>query len=125
MSDADATVLAFPKPSRDRDPQYLAWVRGRPCCVCGAAPPSEPHHMVTRGAGGSDCLVVPVCRVCHSSAHSMGLQRFARLHGLWDKMDILRGVYESTEGSGREAEEALSRAESLKRLCVAAEEDRR
>lgn len=50
---------------RARDDAYLAWVRERPCLVCGRAP-CDPHHQAERGHGAmglkpSDYRAVPLC----------------------------------------------------------------
>ena len=62
------------------------YARSRPCCICGAPPPSDPHHVRSRGAGFADYLedgsgnVVPMCRGCHNGPkdHEM-LGRVARV----------------------------------------------
>jgi len=35
---------------RWRSPDYLAWVRQRPCCFC-ALGPCDPHHVIGLGWG--------------------------------------------------------------------------
>jgi 5-methylcytosine-specific restriction endonuclease McrA len=57
--------MRTPKKERLVDKAYLAWIRTRECVVCGAPAPSEPHHVISRGAGGSDHFAIPVCRGCH------------------------------------------------------------
>lgn len=47
---------------------YMRAVKGLPCCICGAAPPSEAHHVIcgrysTRKA--SDFDTIPLCAWCH------------------------------------------------------------
>ena len=61
-------LVAQPRPrARFRCPIYLAYVRARPCCSCGAPGPSDPHHAGPRGVGqtADDCSAVPLCRPCH------------------------------------------------------------
>lgn len=73
-------VPAAPEPKRRgpwRSPEYLAFVRSKPCCVCGRPGPSEAHHHGPRGAKGmgtkcSDVFVCPLDRACHNDWHSMG-----------------------------------------------------
>jgi hypothetical protein len=51
------------------DEHYLAFVRTKDCCRCGAPPPSDPHHLVSRKwreVDRDDALCVPVCRRCHT-----------------------------------------------------------
>ncbi len=57
-----------------RSENYLEHVRVRPCCVCGAPGPSEPHHFGPRGVGQkcSDLRTVPLCSAlngCHDQFH--------------------------------------------------------
>ena len=56
-----------------RDPQYLDFIRSRPCSFCGC-PTTDPHHAIRRlrglseagmGQKGPDYLAIPVCRSCH------------------------------------------------------------
>jgi hypothetical protein len=49
---------------------YADVIRGLPCCVCQAPPPSDPHHVRSRGAGGTKRDLIPVCRTCHTLIHS-------------------------------------------------------
>ncbi len=49
-----------------------ALARRMPCCACQAAPPSDPHHVTSRGAGGTDRDVIALCRNCHRRFHSEG-----------------------------------------------------
>ena len=54
--------VAVPRPrSRFRSPAYLAEVRARPCCNCGAAGPSDPHHAGQHGVGqkADDYTAIP------------------------------------------------------------------
>jgi len=46
------------------------WCREQPCWVCNRPPPSDPHHVVSRGAGGTDEHTVPLCRTCHTLTHA-------------------------------------------------------
>lgn len=57
--------------------------RGLPCCVCQASPPSDPHHVVSRGAGGKDAgNAVPLCRFHHGELHTIGLLTFQEKHSV-------------------------------------------
>ncbi|HHH29077.1 MAG TPA: DUF968 domain-containing protein [Polyangiaceae bacterium] len=57
-----------------RDAKYLEHVRSRPCCICLAAAPSDPHHFGPRGLGQKtdDRRTVPLCRRCHDRWHDHG-----------------------------------------------------
>lgn len=81
---------------RQRDPRikcpaFLAFVRRRPCCVCGAPPPSQAAHirfgnpdLGKRSAGigekPSDRWCTPLCADCHLDApdaqHRVGERNF-------------------------------------------------
>lgn len=49
---------------------HLARVKALPCSVCGAAGPSDAHHIEQ----GQHFTVIPLCRDCHQGA-------FNGLHG--------------------------------------------
>lgn len=73
-------TIGFPKPKRKVDEKLLEHVRAQPCASCGALPPSDPSHLMSRGAGGPDSEynVAPQCRVCHSLWHQLGPRSFVR-----------------------------------------------
>jgi hypothetical protein len=76
-------VTSIPKPRRQVDPVFLDRVRRARCAVVGCAQIYiDPHHLVTRGAGGSDYTVVPLCRTHHAEVHTIGKKRFEDEHGL-------------------------------------------
>jgi hypothetical protein len=78
---------------RKRNPERLERLRAKqfgpqadlcrslPCVVCGVSP-SDPAHVRSRGAGGTDADTVPLCRTHHQEQHQIGLRSFERLHGL-------------------------------------------
>ena len=52
-----------------RDKEYLKWIDGLDCCLCGA-PADTHHHIIGIGDGGTgtkacDLLAMPVCGDCH------------------------------------------------------------
>ena len=49
---------------------YLTIVKASPCCACWKTPVDAHHFPKTRGAGGSDQRVIPLCRECHIKFHS-------------------------------------------------------
>ena len=57
-------------------------VRDLPCCVCFAPPPSDPHHVKTRGAGGTSADLVPLCRGHHDMVGCWGVKTFIRESGV-------------------------------------------
>lgn len=58
------------------------YVRSLPCCVCHKPGPSDPHHVRSRGAGGTSKDLVPFCRRHHMEYHATGRETFARRHGI-------------------------------------------
>lgn len=53
------------------------WIRSLPCCACHKEGPSDPHHVKTRGAGGTSEDLVPLCADCHRELlPSMGIDTF-------------------------------------------------
>lgn len=60
------------------------------CEVCRLLAMRHPHHIVTRGAGGSDDPVnlIWLCAKHHDEVHTKGSETFAQEHGLeerWEK----------------------------------------
>lgn len=87
------TPLYRRTPLRRRNLKRLARLRAKtfgpqaarcrelPCCVCDRAP-SEPHHVRSRGAGGTDADCVALCRACHDEVHRIGIDSFGERHGV-------------------------------------------
>ena len=70
-------------------PGHRKFVRGFECCAKDRGPyrcegPMDAHHSTTRGAGGGDETVVPLCRLHHSLLDSPGWSqpKFEAVHGL-------------------------------------------
>lgn len=60
---------------------HLNWVKSHFDCLCkndACFGPIDPHHVVSRGAGGGDEQVVPLCRHHHDALHGMGRESFER-----------------------------------------------
>lgn len=55
------------KPKRVRNPKAIAAIRKPYCEVCGRPAYGEPHHIITRGAGGPDhpFNLIQLCGSCH------------------------------------------------------------
>jgi len=45
--------------------EHMEAVKGLPCCACGAAPPSQAHHVTGDKKPRSDWRVIPLCFDCH------------------------------------------------------------
>ena len=71
--------------------------RTLPCCACGLWPPSHPHHVRSRAAGGKDGSAVGLCIFCHAEVHQLGRQRFERKHGI-DLAEVARSLAEELAG---------------------------
>lgn len=57
--------------------------RKLPCCVCNKRPPSDPAHVVSRGAGGRDLgNIVPLCRRHHNEQGARGIKTFQSEHAI-------------------------------------------
>lgn len=67
-------VLAFPKPVRLEDLDYLRFIRRQPCLLHHVA--AQAHHVISRGAGGSDYRALPLCTIHHECLHRIGRERF-------------------------------------------------
>jgi hypothetical protein len=69
----DSAIYGFPKPKRWESRKYIAWIKTRPCIICGS--PAEPHHIKGVGnlSGGAmkapDWAVIPLCHPCHRQMH--------------------------------------------------------
>lgn len=93
------------KPRRVVDEALLETVRNQPCAATGLPPPSDPHHVTTRGARGGDTAdnVMPLCRQVHREwdapfkGPSWCLDRYPRIrawlieHGRIDVIERIEG----------------------------------
>lgn len=57
------------------------WVNGLPSVVSGRGP-CVPHHVRSRGAGGTDKEIVPLTVAEHEEVHRIGRQSFEARYGL-------------------------------------------
>jgi len=76
-----------------KDNHYLTYIRSQPCLITGRTP-STPHHTVTKGAGGSDYLTVPLTEPYHTDlnqgVHGIGRETFQERHNIDFKDEIIR-----------------------------------
>lgn len=49
------------KPITAAESRHMAWVKEQPCCVCGAPPPSDCHHIEQ----GLHFATLALCKSCH------------------------------------------------------------
>ena len=59
--------------------EYLAWIKGFPCLLCGGRA-HHAHHFKTRGARGTWKDQGPVCATCHAGLHTEGCKSFPKRH---------------------------------------------
>lgn len=65
--------------------EHLKKVKSLSCCMCGAAPPSDAHHIrdleVGAGQKSSDFETIPLCKGCHqgdNGFHGLGRKEWER-----------------------------------------------
>ena len=63
------------------NPGYLKHIRNQSCAVCGVLE-VDPHHVKTRGSGGSDLDAIPLCRHHHQEFHHIGVDTFQEKYQL-------------------------------------------
>lgn len=82
-----------PRQPRQLDPDYLAWIRTLPCCLCGDDVHVEAHHPRIGSIGdgknytgmnekASDKWALPLCGRHHREAHSMNEREFWACYGI-------------------------------------------
>jgi len=49
------------------DPQHIAWIKTKPCELCGKTQGVQAHHVHDKGKGQRphDHWTIPLCEVCH------------------------------------------------------------
>ena len=79
--------MGIEKPKREVDEDYLDFIRGMPCAVCGKFP-ADPHHWKTRASGGSDYWAIAMCRRCHRLIDDLGRNTFCNIYEFdpWKKI---------------------------------------
>jgi len=78
-------MTLFPKPgpkkkkkdTREKDPDYIRFIHGYACIVCGTYP-VHAHHAKTKGAGGSDKTCLPLCYSHHVG--DQGIHFLGKIH---------------------------------------------
>ena len=86
--------------------EHAEKIRGMRCCVCGKPPPSHPHHVVSRGAGGEARHQVPLCYLCHNELHTKGRQWMESTYGV-DLLEIAENLYEDEPNTDTEDWESV------------------
>lgn len=69
---------------------HLARIKSMECGVCGAAGPSDAHHIEQ----GNHYLCIPLCKPCHQGHNGWhGTKAFWRIRKL-DELDVLNATIE-------------------------------
>jgi energy-coupling factor transporter ATP-binding protein EcfA2 len=95
----------------ERNPEYLRFVRGYACSVCGRTFGIEASHTGPHGIGqkASDRSVIPLCRKHHRTGnqalHKLGPVKFAEIHGI----DVPKLVVQLNERFEFQQERKMSR----------------
>lgn len=86
------------KPKRIVSKKLIELVKEQSCTACFCNPPVDAHHVKSVRSGGHDIVqnLMPLCRFCHSTLHSKGLnymamaysniQNWLEIQG-WEKQD--------------------------------------
>ena len=79
-------MSAHPKPQRERDAAYLAYIRKQPCCVSGKLG-VDAHHVRLGNVGGMgtkapDRFAIPLHRDFHREFHDLGMMGFETKYGI-------------------------------------------
>lgn len=94
LEDSRDKLAMLPKPKREESRDYLDFLKGHEkwLCIITGKPHPDPHHLRTRGAGGSDFDVVPLSREYHSKIEGPGFWTPTRLlalfHWAYSKKEI-------------------------------------
>lgn|SRR4030042_632576 len=92
------------KVTRIVSPGLLNEIRLKRCVICARR--AEPHHIVSKGAGGDDSEdnLMPLCRCHHSELHQIGRSRFINKYPdfkLWliehNRWDVLSKIDRNLE----------------------------
>ena len=78
------------KPVRYKNEAYKEYIKQQPCCVTGMMIvnqdtgniESDPHHTISKGAGGSDLSCVPLLHELHQECHSIGQETFQKKYDI-------------------------------------------
>ena len=75
--DVEIDTRAFGARIPDTDPErYAVWVRTFPCLCCGNSQSEAAHFPFSKGAGGSDRHLIPLCYEHHQEQHTAGRDTF-------------------------------------------------
>ena len=69
--------MMFKKPRRRVDKKLYLSMRRDWCELCGQRNYGNPHHVISRAAGGGDIRenLISLCQICHRMAHDGNIPR--------------------------------------------------
>jgi hypothetical protein len=91
------------KQKREKNSDYLKFIRTMPCVVMLCCNKSQAHHVDSIGSGGSDMRAVPLCAEHHTSGgdsvHRLGVKTFQVRHGVDFESQIKKynAIYKSKQ----------------------------
>ena len=88
--------LVLAKPKRIEDTEYLEYIRKTPCLINTKR--SDPHHLRSRGAFGSDYTAIPLAREFHSELEQIGVKKFEKKYNI----NVWREAHRLLEGYFRD-----------------------
>ena len=92
-----------PKNPRLYDPGYLAFLRGKPCCICGKVGETEAAHirigLFAKSMKPHDKHATPLCRDHHRHQHTMNELLFWGHHHI-NPFEIAEQLYTEYGGTG-------------------------
>ena len=74
------THISLKKPKRVVDEKYLEYIRKRGCLLSNEN--SDPHHLISRGAFGSDYTTIPLARRFHTEIEQIGVKKFEEKYNI-------------------------------------------
>jgi len=85
-------MTPIPKSKPWRSEKYKAFIRSKPCLVCGdkADAHHEPLFCSGMGSKEQDSCCVPLCAKCHFERHALGVVTFWTRHTIAPEMEIIR-----------------------------------
>jgi hypothetical protein len=124
---------------RQEDRAFLAFVRTKPCCVCGAHPPVQAAHIRMASAehgkseGGigrkpDDRFATPLCSICHldgpDAQHKVGERKFWQRVGI-DPFAVAMKLYAEFRPNGFPSDNVRKRPSQVKRTSDSRPKTRR
>ena len=96
--------LAFPKPESKRKKHNKPPKAQGACIICGRPSCKTPHHIITRGAFGSDDRInlIDLCPLHHNEAHASGRESFFKKYGIVHLLEAALKLRQSELAAAKE-----------------------